>query len=1034
MSLARAIVHNRHAVGAAAIATALFGVAAYRALPMQLFPDTAPPLVTVVTAYPGAAAAEVARDLTEPIEEELSSLEGVVSVTSTSLDNLSLATVEFAYGEEVALAAVDAQNALARIRSALPGGIEEPQVLSFSTADRPVVTLGVTMADLETARRASEDHFAPSLQRVPGVAAVDVFGGHVSALIVELDPLELSARSLSSGQIVDAVRAQTMSAPAGRLRTQRTQTMLRLEADTSDAAALGAVEIPLADGGRVLLSDVARLRVGALDDDARFAIDGTPAIALQVFKTTDANTVEVVEAVRAAAAELERDFPGARFAVGEETATFTAVSIGNLLEGVLQALALASALLFLFLGRLRSAAVAIVSMPLSYGLTFALMYLAGVQFDMVTLSAVILAVGMVVDASVVVLENVARLREEEGLDPLEAAVRGADEVRTPVLAGAATTLMVLVPLMFLPGFIGKTFGPLAATLFFAFISSLAVALFLVPVLTLYTGGAGKIDRVGALLVAPFTWSMGRIRALYGGLLRLALRWRVASLLIAVASLLLAARGVLSLGMDVLPKMDSGSFFVTLETASGASLAETERVVREVEALLSAEPEVVKVQSQIGFEPGMRSGGGARGPNQAYVSVTLTDRTDRTDDIWSIERRVRAGLAGIPAVAHAVVRETGNTARPTSAAPVVLRIAGSDPLVLDRLAEEGLAILARTEAVVAPSRSWRLDQRQTRLVVDDARARAAGLSRLGVASQLMAASEGATVGQLRGRSGATLPIRVRSDRRGWADPSDLLDLPLATPRHPGGLPAREVASLETSLGQGTITREGLLYTIDLSATVEGRALSFVVADIQGALEKWTLPHRYTAALSGENDDLDDAKVHLGGALAISVLAVYLLLVAQLRSFLHPLTILVSVPLSLIGVAAALKLTGKPVSMPVMVGLILLVGIVVNNAIILIDFIRQRRDAGMPRREAVLASVQTRFRPIMMTSLSTIVGMIPLAAEWALGSERFSPLAIAVIGGMTAATFLTLVIIPVAYDLVDDAAQRLRALASAQRRRL
>lgn len=1031
MSLARVIVRNRYAVGAAAIATALFGAAAYQALPMQLFPDTAPPLVTVVAAYPGAAAADVARDVTEPLEEAFTSLEGVVTLRSTSLDNLSLTTIEFAYDRQVELAAVDTQNAIARIRSTLPAGIAEPQVLSFSTADRPVVTLGVAMDDLAEARRLAEDYFAPRLQRIPGVAGVDVFGGHVTALLVELDPRTLAARGVSPAQVVDAVRAQTTSAPAGRLRTERTQTMLRLEASVQDADALAAVQIPLAGGGRVLLSDIAQLRVGALDDDARFAIDGAPAIALQVFKATDANTVAVFDAARAAAAELTADYPGARFTVGEETATFTEVSVSNLLEGVWQALLLASIILFLFLGRARSAAVAIVSMPLSYGITFALMYLAGVQFDMVTLSAVILAVGMVVDASVVVLENVTRLRDEEGLSAEEAAIRGADEVRAPVLAGAATTLTVLIPLIFLPGFIGKTFGPLAMTLLFAFLASLIVALFLVPVLTLYAGSAGWVDRVGLWITRPFSWSMDRVRDGYAWLLGLALRWRLVTLLLAAATLLLTVQVIGGLGMDVLPKMDTGSFFVSLETPSGTSLDETERVVREVEALIRAEPEVIKVQSQIGFEPGMRSSGAARGPDQAYVSVTLTDRTGRSDDIWSIEGRVREGLRRIAGIAHVVVRETGNTARPTSAAPIVLRIAGPDPLILDRLAEEAHALLERTPSVVGPTRSWRLDQLQTRLTVDTARARAVGLTEVGVAAQLMAATEGVMAGQLRSRDGTTVPVRVRTDRTGWEVPSDLLDLPLVTPGHPGGLPAREVASLDTRVGQGTITREGLLFTVDVSATVEGRALSFVVSDIEAALAGWTLPHGYAAGLSGENDDLDDAKTQLGGALAVAIVAVYLLLVAQLGSFLHPLTILLSVPLSLAGVAAALAWTGKPVSMPVMVGLILLVGTVVNNAIILLDFIRQRRDAGTDRRDAVLASVRTRFRPIMMTSLSTIVGMIPLAAEWALGSERFSPLAIAVIGGMTAATFLTLVIIPVAYDLVDDVAHRLRRLRPARR---
>ena len=1027
MSLARMTVNNRHAVWALAIAAAVFGTWAYLTLPMQLFPDTAPPVVNVISAWPGAAAQDVARDLSEPLEDEFAALEGIVRVRSTSQDNLSLVSLEFAYELDVDLAAVDVQNAIARIRGDLPSGIREPQVLTFSTADRPVITLGIAAADLPTARLLADEEIAPRIQRLPGVAAVDVFGGHVAAVLVEVDPKALEARRIPLQLVAQTLRDHNTARPAGRIRSERTQTMFRMEAWAEDVAALGRVPVTTPDGGRVLLDDLATIRPGTLDADASFSVNGETAIALQVFRAEDANIVETVDRVRAVLPELAADHPDLRFEVGEESATFTEISVGNLLGNVGQALVLASLLIFLFLGRLRSSLVTIVSMPLSYGITFALMKAAGIQFDMVTLSAIILAVGMVVDASVVVLENVVRRREEDGLSAVEAAIAGSDEVRLPVLAGAATTLMVLVPLQFLGGFTAKTFGPLALTLIFAFLSSVVVALVLVPVLTIYTSGeGGRLDRITGRLVWPFTWTMDRLRDGYGWLLRGALRARWAVVLLAVATLAGAVVGIRALGMDVLPHMDGGSFFVALETPAGASLEETAGVAREVEALLKSEPEVVLVQTQVGLEPGMRSAGGtgSQGPSQAYITVTLTPRTARDEPIGAIEARVRERLAAIPGIRSAIVRELGNTAKPTTVAPVVVRLSGPDPLVLDRLADDVVERVGRVAGVVGPDRSWRLDQRRTRVEVDTLRAGQLGLSHVAVANQLMSGSEGIPAGEYRGAGDYARPLLVRYQRPPHPGPTDLVDAPLFAPGHPDPVPARALVRLEETVGQGIVTREALLDTLDVTATVDGRPLSFVTADLAEALAALELPMGYEAALTGENRDLDEAKSELLGAFAIAIIAVYLLLVAQLRSFLHPFTILLTLPLSLAGVPVALWLAGKAVSLPVMVGLILLVGIVVNNAIILLDFVAAARASGQPRRDALLASVRVRFRPIMMTSLSTIVGMIPLAAEWALGSERFSPLAVAVIGGMTAATLLTLIVIPVLYDLFDDVSRLFR----------
>jgi len=1028
MSFTKATLNNRYAIWALVIAAAIFGARAYSSIPMQLFPDTAPPLVNVITAYPGANAQDVDETLSRNLEEEFASIEGVVKIRTTSQDNLSIVSVEFRYNREVDLAAVDVQNAIARIRGELPKGIREPKVLKFSTSDRPIISVGVASQDLVRARKMAEDRFAPELQRIDGVAAVDVFGGNQPAVLVELRLRDVKAYGIGLPKVVEIIRNYNSARPAGQIRTENSQTMFRLESRTQSITELARIPITMANGTRILLGEIATIRHGALDDDARFAIDGKPSIAMQVFKTDQANTVEVVQKVEKKVEDLNRRYLGYAFSIGEESGSFTEVSVNNLLSNVWQALLFASVIIFLFLGRLKSSIVAIVSMPLSYGLTFAFMRAFEVEFNMVTLSAVILAVGMVVDATVVILENITRKRDLDGLLAEQAAIEGTDEVRPAVLAGVATTLVVLFPLLFLGGFIGKTFGPLALTLIFAFTSSILVALVLVPVLTLYTSGKSRMDRWSEKVIWPFVWLMDRLRYGYIKTLKLALNHRGLTILVLLLLFAGALNGLGRQGMEILPKMDSGSFFVTLETPSGSSLEETERIVRLVEKELKQEAEIIKIQSQVGFEQGMRSlsSFGVQGPTQGFVTATLTNRTDRSDTIWEIEARIRSRIAKIPGIRTSTVRELGNSAKSTTSAPIVVRISGDDPLVLDKLGDKVKHRIARVPNVVEPTRNWRFDQERVSVKVDQLRAGQLGISPDQVAFSMSIGSYGVLAGDFYGVQGSPDPIHVEYLDRGSTESDRLLDYPIFIPGSPQPVPLRAVARLERERGQGLVTREDLAATLEVSAFTQGRPLNFIIADVDESLGDIVVPRGYEVRLTGEKSDLAEAKTELFGAFAIALVAVYLLLVAQLRSFLHPITIMVSIPLSLIGVFAALWLAGKPASMPVMVGMILLAGIVVNNAIILIEFVRQRREQGATRRAALVASVETRFRPIMMTSLSTIAGMIPLAAEWALGAERFSPLALAVIGGMTAATVLTMVFIPVLYDLFDDGLEKFRGI--------
>jgi multidrug efflux pump subunit AcrB/outer membrane protein TolC len=1017
MSFTGFILRNRHAVWAMVIGTVILGFVAYFQIPVRLFPDTAPPLVNIVTSWQGATAADVDRELTEPLETEFAALEGVATTRSTSQDNMSVISVEFHYGTDVRLAAVDVDNSISRLGADLPDGSDPPRVMTFSTADRPIYTVGVVADDLLVARRLAKDVVAPRLQSIEGVAAVDVFGGRIPSVLVDVDPALAEAHHIALPQVAAAIRASNISAPAGRVRTAETETMLRIDQRARRVASLGDRVISLPDGGQIRLDSLSTVESGAAQDDSWFSIDGERAIAVQVYRSEDANTVSVVREVQTLIEQLESEFPKMNFIPGEESASFTEQSVSNLLNNVWQALFLASLILFLFLGRARAAMVIAFTMPLAFGLTFAVMWLMGMEFNMVTLSAVILAVGMVVDASVVVLESIVKHRDL-GLSPVDAAEKGTDEVRMPVLAGVATTVVVLVPLLTLPGFVGRVFGPLATTLLIAFSSSVLVALVMVPILSLQITDGGALEAIAAKVSRPFQASMDRLRNLYLRILDVGLRRRKSVIAIALFSFFLGLIGLAGAGMNLLPRMDGGTFTISLETPSGSSLARTITVVEAVEVAVGQQPEVILVQSQAGFEPGMKfaGGSGVMGPTQGFLSVTLTPRTERDRSIWEIEEAVRQQIAGVPDIASVVVKEVGNTAKPTTVAPVIARVSGPDPLVLDKLGDDVAARLFNVPALVQPTRVWKRDMKRILIDVDERQAAALGMSPLAVAHHLVTGAEGIPAGTWSPELTSSEDINVRFAKQEFTDVDTHLAWPMFVPAG-DVLPARSIASPVVVFEQGLFTSENLSPVLDVLAQVGDRPLSFVVADAEAAIAGIEAPAGYKVTIEGENKDLIEARVSILQALAVSILVVYLLLVSQFRSWIHPLTVMMAVPLSLAGVSFALWITGKAVSMPVMIGLVLLVGTVVNNSILLVDVIRQKRDAGVDRQDAIREGVKSRFRPIMMTSLSTVIGMLPLALELALGAERFSPLATAVIGGLLASTLLTMVVIPVLYDVAD-----------------
>jgi TolC family type I secretion outer membrane protein len=1042
MNLTSAALKNPWNIIALVALIIALGVFAFLRVPTDLFPETAPPQVAIMTVLPGASAADMEDKVTTVVEKELKSISGLKRLVSTSRDEVSSINAEFLYAKPIGEAVVDVQNAISRIRGDLPADIREPLLFRITDATRPLVTLALKPAadsgkGLSDIRLLAENQIRDRLLGIEGIADVEVFGGYQPEVSVEVKREALHAHGLTLQDVMAALARQNVSSPGGTLYTDSREHLLRIAGEFTSLDSIRNLPLQTPGAAEITLDEIADVSLKHADLRSFYHGNAEAAIAVNLLRAEGGHTVAAIDNFKAAFPELKKEFGDIEFEITDDQEPLIDLNVSGMRSSLVQAVVLTVVIILMFLANLRAAAVVSVSIPLAFLSAMSVLWFSPFTLNMVTLSGLIISVGMVVDASVVVLENIYRHHEQSpSISPALVSEKGAHEVAAPVTAGMLTTVVVVFPVLFSSGYTGTIMRPLNLMIIVTLVASLLISLTLVPLLTarLLQRGDAKAKRESttpkpAHIVDRVLQAIARF---YLGFVRLALRHRLIFLGLALVFLIFTFRVAKPLlGGEQMTPMDTGISLVAFDTPASTPPHKVKDVLTEVERIVRTTPGVTRISSVVGSEPAAVSfGGGGATVQSAQLTIHLVPRTKRDATIWEIEERWRTQLREVAGIKSFRVSEYGATPVATTKAPFNLVISGPDTRVLDRLAEEAMQRLQQVRGLTDLRRSWHMDKLEQNIVIDPHIARLYSTSPAALGDTVRSAIQGGIASSMRLDQFLDIPIRVRLAEEFRHSTKDLDEIyipvkPAGTESTPVQMPLSSLAQIEEVYTQPFKTREHLRSTVDITAGNRVRTIAEVSANAMQALKGISLPAGYSMEIAGSVRDMQESQGELGRALSVGLVLLFILLMALFRSVLHPVTIMLSIPLALAGAVWGLLVFNKPMCMPAMMGMILLGGTIVNNAILMLDFIVNARADGMEKEDAILQAVELRLRPILMTATSTVIGFSPLIFEMAVGLERMSPLGIAAASGLILGTVVTLVYVPLIYSVADSFATRVRS---------
>jgi HAE1 family hydrophobic/amphiphilic exporter-1 len=1002
----------------------LIGSVSLSKLPIDLLPSIEYPIAVVSTTYSGVGPEEMENLITKPLEDVLTTVQDIDSIQSISREGSSLVILQFDFGIDMEFAALEMREKIDMVKAYLPEGASSPAVFKFDPNAIPIMYLTIeSQGDLFTTQNLAEDIVKARLERIEGVASVDVSGGYSREVEVQLIESIAKGYGLTLDYVSQILAADNLNLPGGEVYKGDRSLNVRTMGEVKGIEEIRNINIALPKGGTVRLKDIANVNLINTERTSIAKYNGEDTLEIVIMKQSGVNTVNVSKIIKEQIESLEKEYPNVDMKIVFDQAEFINQAIGQMIRSALIGGVLAILILLFFLRNIRSTVIISLSMPISIIATFILMYFSDVTMNMMTLGGLALGIGMLVDNAIVVLENIFRHRTE-GMNIKEASVLGANEVATAVTASTLTTIAVFLPIVFVQGITSTIFRELAMTVTFALISSLAIAMTMIPMLSskLLSIKSIKFDikseEEGKVLDKGF---LNKLRKYYKKILSAGLKHRFTVIIISVAIFVLSAMGLSTVGSSFFPGTDEGQLEITVSLPTGAKLQETEGIVAEIESILYDIPEVDYVFSSIGSGGGFGNMGSGTS-NRASLTVMLVDLSERDRSTFEVADLVRNLSKDIPGAEIGVSSASMMMAGGFGGGGISISLRGDDIDVLEKISLDIKEIMESVEGTREVSSSLEEGIPEIQVQIDKDKAAQYGLASYNIANTVRSTLSGKTATRFK-FEGEEIDVVIKGDELYSQSVSNLGMIPISTP-YGSIVQLSQVADVVQERGPVAIQRQDQARVVTISSETFGRDVQSVTNDINSLLADYQLPQGYILSYGGESEMIADAFSDLTLVLILAIVLVYMILAAQFESLVQPLAIMFTVPLALSGGFLGLFITRVDLSVPAIIGFIVLVGIVVNNAIVLVDYINKRRSLGEERREAILNAGPIRLRPILMTAMTTVLGLLPLSLGIGQGSEMQKPMAVVVIGGLLLSTVLTLVYVPVVYTLIDDVAIFLR----------
>jgi hydrophobic/amphiphilic exporter-1 (mainly G- bacteria), HAE1 family len=1022
------------------LALMVLGIFSYQRLKVDQFPSIDFPVVVVSTDYPGAAPEIVESEVSKKIEEAVNSIAGINALTSRSYEGSSVVIIEFQLNINGRKAADDVREKVAAVRPNLRTEVKEPRILRFDPSARAVWSVAVLPQDTAQSKAMSgveltnwaDQNLKKRLENVRGVGSVALVGATKREINIYLNPQAMEAYGISGDQVASSIRNENQDLPVGAVRSLAQERVVQVQSRVLRPEDFAKIIVARKGGAAITVGQLARISDGAQEAENLALYNGNRTLLLSVQKSQDENTIDVVDGLKKTIAEMEKLLPpGVKLQEIQDNSRSIRVSVDNVRRTLLEGAFLTILIVFLFLNSWRSTIITGLTLPIALIGTFLFMNMFGFTINMITLMALSLCVGLLIDDAIVVRENIVR-HIQMGKTPYQASLDGTQEIGLAVLATTFSIVAVFLPIGFMGGIIGKFFHEFGITIVAAVMISMFVSFTLDPMMSSIWHDPA-IDQHGKPF-KPVTWydkTIGRITHAfergtdrlgdsYQSILRWSLQWKKTTLLLAFGVFAVSIGMVRFLGTEFVPKADFGESNISFYTPVGSSLEATEAKVKQVEAIIRDRPEVRYTLSTINT-------GNSQGKIYANVYVRLTNRKERLLSVDQISAQLRDRLAQVAGI---TITQAGTVDAVGGGKQIEFALKGTDLKELERLSVQAMAKLRDIPGLVDLDSSVKPAKPTIEVDVRREVASDLGLTTAQIGSSLRTLVAGQTVGNWRAPDDQTYDVNVRLAPDARNTPQDLERLPFALGTNADGssrvVRLNQVATVRESTGPNQINRRDLTREVAVNANVFGRAAGEVSADIRKTLDELNMPPGYSYQFGGSTKNMAESAGYAASALALAVIFIYMILASQFKSFLQPLALMTALPLTLIGVVLALLAFRSTLSMFSVIGIIMLMGLVTKNAILLVDFAIRSREDGMERAEALLLAAKVRLRPILMTTLAMIFGMVPLAFALSEGSEQRAPMGQAVIGGVITSSLLTLVVVPVAYCYMDDLANWFKRL--------